>query len=279
MDYYSVTSSDIEWRAAICLCGMTHCRGSFLHYATQDDLQQVLNQNCGPLWRYASLLRACSNKPLHAKDLEVLDRHGIKDASLIPSSRDRWILQYTADNLKFIEFERKALPCALLRAKDKITNLSLYTYSAADMEARSVMEQRIQSLICWLSMTQRVLMNQPQDNNCNPLRVLGAAESIQIIISRVLAPIPSLIKEHLNKVATEGSSKKTKRSKKDNTQDGETKDSSESLRQQTMQTAITTIERLLTRDIGSSQSILKDLILEVRNIILTLVSFSSSQAR
>ena len=52
MDYYSITTSDIEWRAAICLCGQSTCRGSFLHYATQDDLQQVLNQNCGPLWRY-----------------------------------------------------------------------------------------------------------------------------------------------------------------------------------------------------------------------------------
>ena len=56
MDYYSITTSDIEWRAAICLCGQSTCRGSFLHYATQDDLQQVLNQNCGPLWRYFEVI-------------------------------------------------------------------------------------------------------------------------------------------------------------------------------------------------------------------------------
>jgi hypothetical protein len=49
--------SDVEWRAAICLCGKSSCRGSFLHYATQDDLQQVLNLNCGPLYRYALLLK------------------------------------------------------------------------------------------------------------------------------------------------------------------------------------------------------------------------------
>ena len=41
MDYYSVTSSEVEWRAAVCLCGTAKCRGHFLHYATQDDLQQV----------------------------------------------------------------------------------------------------------------------------------------------------------------------------------------------------------------------------------------------
>jgi hypothetical protein len=76
MDYYSITTSDMEWRAAICLCGSTSCRGSFLHYATQDDLQQVLNQSCGPLWRYASLLRACSGRPMPAVDAAVLTRHG-----------------------------------------------------------------------------------------------------------------------------------------------------------------------------------------------------------
>ena len=76
MDYYSITTSDVEWRAAICLCGSAACRGSFLHYATQDDLQQVLNQSCGPLWRYASLLRACSDRPLSKEDSDVLVRHG-----------------------------------------------------------------------------------------------------------------------------------------------------------------------------------------------------------
>jgi hypothetical protein len=76
MDYYSITTSDVEWRAAICLCGSAACRGSFLHYATQDDLQQVLNQSCGPLWRYASLLRACSGRPMTKDDAAVLVRHG-----------------------------------------------------------------------------------------------------------------------------------------------------------------------------------------------------------
>ena len=56
MDYYSITTSDVEWRAAICLCGQNACRGSFLHYATQDDLQQVLNSNCGPLWRLVHVI-------------------------------------------------------------------------------------------------------------------------------------------------------------------------------------------------------------------------------
>ena len=128
MDYYSITSSEVEWKAAICLCGTTSCRGSFLHYATQDELQQVLNQNCGPLWRYQSLLRACSPHSLMPSDEAVLKRHGMHTSAL-GSNPKQWIKKYVADNLRFIEFERKALPCALMRNKS-----SQYTFSAAGAE-------------------------------------------------------------------------------------------------------------------------------------------------
>jgi hypothetical protein len=64
-----------------------------------------------------------------------------------------------ADNLRFVEFERKALPCALMRPSNG--QRSLYSYSAADMDARSVMEQRLQAMVCCFSMVQRVLARQP----------------------------------------------------------------------------------------------------------------------
>ena len=41
MDYNSITTSDVEWRASVCLCGTSSCRGTFLTFATQADLQQV----------------------------------------------------------------------------------------------------------------------------------------------------------------------------------------------------------------------------------------------
>ena len=137
---------------------MSSCRGSFLHYATQDDLQQVLNLNCGPLWRYAALLRACAGRPLTVSDQATLDRHGespfvlflfliiniittnanllhmfsynqhilhlfpydsvtigMRAAALGPQC-PLWLRKYTADNLSFMEYERKALPCALMRS-------------------------------------------------------------------------------------------------------------------------------------------------------------------
>lgn len=193
MDYYSITTSDVEWRAAVCLCGSTLCRGSFLHYATQDDLQQVLNQNCGPLWRYAALLRSCSDLAPTAADHETLARHGIGHAALAENTPN-WILKYVAINLRFVEHERRALPCALLRRSEQPN------FQTADMDARSVMEQRMQSLVCCFSMIFRVLAQQPpnegQERDPLPLRCLLPAEAAARV-HRLLQSIPQLIRTHI----------------------------------------------------------------------------------
>ena len=116
-----------------------------------------------------------------------------------------WMKKYAVDNLKFVEFERKALPCALLRSKDG--SKSLYTFSAADMDARSVMEQRLQSMVCCFSMVTQVLQRNEVQNGTAAATPLvpylpGAA------VSRVwekLQVIPGLLRTHLYdpaKVAT-----------------------------------------------------------------------------
>lgn len=195
MDYYSITNSDLEWRAAICLCGMSSCRGSFLHYATQDDLQQVLNLNCGPLWRYASLLRACSDLPIASRDMTVLSHHGVSN-SVLGHHPPTWMQKYAIDILRFIEFERKALPCALLRSKDG--SPTGYTYSSADMDARCVMEQRIQSMVCCFSMVDRVASKQKngQFKNAKPLVACSISEAVHEVWER-MRTIPRLIEQHL----------------------------------------------------------------------------------
>lgn len=209
MDYYSITTSDVEWRAAICLCGMSSCRGSFLHYATQDDLQQILNQNCGSLWRYASLLRACSPLPVTEKDRMTLDRHGIRTAAL-GTSPSPWIIKYIADILRFIEYERKALPCALIRSTTSSsgTNGYAYTFASADMDARCVMEQRIQSVICCFSMIQKVLNQQSSESKlaeARPLSVYSPAVVIKEIWNR-LSCLPKLLHTYLLVETTSNSS-------------------------------------------------------------------------
>jgi hypothetical protein len=119
---------------------MAGCRGSFLHYATEEDLQQVLHQNCGPLWRYSSLLKACYGHSLSKDNEIILKRHGMGDIAL-GGSPSLFMKKYAASNLCFLEFERKALPCKLLRPSKQGVD-SEYTYATADADARNVMEQR-----------------------------------------------------------------------------------------------------------------------------------------
>ena len=204
-DYGATTASEEEWRASVCLCGSPRCRGRFLHFSDEDPVQHILEQHCGPMWRYAALLRACSQKPLAAKDLQVLERHGVKSLALgmlqpgesVPRSR-MWMQKFAADMLHFIEHERAALPCALLRNQADFVS----TFVSADWDARTVMEQRIQSLCCAFSMVQRVLDNQPDSqagsasvsddgnrvysNQTAPLRSLGASEIAGHIWSRLM---------------------------------------------------------------------------------------------
>jgi len=166
-------------------------------------IQQVLTQNCGILWRYSALLRACSGIPVSDLDRASLQRHGMGTASL-GEDPPSWILKYAAEILRFIEFERKALPCALLRPKGGIP--SHYSYSSADMDARSVMEQRLQSLVCCFSMISRVLEHQPKEEPSgtegttvmvkNPLQTLPASDAIHSIWE-IMSTIPQLLRTHL----------------------------------------------------------------------------------
>lgn len=195
MDYYSITTSETEWRAAICLCGHATCRGSFLHYATQDDLQQVLDQNCGPLWRYASLLRACTPLPLKQEDTDILLRHGMGVIAM-GSAPPLWMSKYAADNLRFVEYERKALPCALLRSKNGHKSNYVGAFTEADLDARSVMEQRIQSMVCCFSMIDTVLaqLNNTTMAGKNPLEMYSSLHALDKVWNKMLV-IPGLLEE------------------------------------------------------------------------------------
>jgi hypothetical protein len=51
---------------------------------------------------------------LSSDDEEVLARHGMHNAAL-GSNPPLWMRKYAVDNLKFVEYERKGLPCALMR--------------------------------------------------------------------------------------------------------------------------------------------------------------------
>ena len=184
----------------------------------------MLNQKCGPLYRVASLLRACSDKPFTERDSQTLKLHGMGEYAMGGNS-SLWLRRYAAETLRFVEFERQALPCALVRqsahantSKDKKSKVKkskvnngtnddprpLLSFTAADMEARSVMEQRLQSLVCCFSMVSKFLSLQTQFQSSEqqsaspppPMSVLPVLEAIDAVW-KILQPIPRLMDKHM----------------------------------------------------------------------------------
>ena len=269
MDYYSITTSEVEWRAAICLCGSAKCRGSFLNYATQDDLQQVLNQNCGPLWRYASLLRGCVNKSASPLDNETLENHGMRSVALGPNP-PLWMKKYAADNLRFLEYERKALPCALMRPRNGMP--SQYNFSCADMDARVVMEQRLQSLVCCFSMIHKVLENNQEQGP--PLKVVQVKEAISHVWEK-LCVLPDMMNDFMLEKTT---ATKTKGKTKGASEQGVTTEIDESTRKNRIRDAIVALKQLLSNSPSTLLELRKQC-LSCREIIQSIEDLSTTDAK
>jgi hypothetical protein len=133
-DYNAVTESLNEYQSAVCLCGHGHCRGSFLHFATADCYQQVLNRNSPMAVRLANLIKGCMKKVMAEDDERILKSHGFQTAAFGAISVNRrkatglgqnmtldsmdivpiWLRTFVADTLRYIEYERRALPIALI---------------------------------------------------------------------------------------------------------------------------------------------------------------------
>ena len=134
-DYNAVTESLVEYRSAVCLCGYKKCRGSFLHFATADCYQQVLNRNAPIAVRFSNLAKGCMKEVLSKENQRTLRNHGFMTAAFGAISVNRhlasgfqakdatldsmdivpvWLQTYVADTLRYIEYERRALPIALI---------------------------------------------------------------------------------------------------------------------------------------------------------------------
>ena len=57
-DYGAVTTSVEEYKLAICLCGTSLCRQSFLDFVASDATQQLLKRWHSPADRFAMLFDA-----------------------------------------------------------------------------------------------------------------------------------------------------------------------------------------------------------------------------
>ncbi|GAX25234.1 hypothetical protein FisN_5Lh316 [Fistulifera solaris] len=134
-DYHAVTESLNEYKSAVCLCGYGKCRGSFLHFATADCYQQVLNRNAPIATRFSNLVKGSTKQVMSDDDERVLRNHGFNTAAFGAISVNRrvefsiggksslmdsldlvpvWLKTYVADTLRYIEYERRALPISLI---------------------------------------------------------------------------------------------------------------------------------------------------------------------
>jgi hypothetical protein len=134
-DYNAVTESLNEYQSAVCLCGYGKCRGSFLHFATADCYQQVLNRNSPIAARFANLVKGSMKQVMSEDDEKVLKNHGFLTAAFGAISVNRhmvtstghgqalldslenvpvWLRTFVADVLRYIEYERRALPISLI---------------------------------------------------------------------------------------------------------------------------------------------------------------------
>ena len=132
-DYNAATDSLNEYQSAVCLCGHGKCRGSFLHYATADCYQKVMNRNCPIASRFSNLIKGCMKRVMSEDDEKVLKSHGFRTAAFGAISVNRhdveltdnnlsdtldivpvWLKTYAADTLRYIEYERRALPITLI---------------------------------------------------------------------------------------------------------------------------------------------------------------------
>ena len=113
-NYSCVTESEKEYRAAICLCSSTTCKGAFLDFAGSSAFTAVMNRRHNFLDRNAALVRACSN-PVSPEDRVRLATHGVKSAALTmpgsnpPEECPDWLVKWAALVLEYVELEKELL--------------------------------------------------------------------------------------------------------------------------------------------------------------------------
>jgi len=183
-DYSSVTQSEKEWREAVCFCGTSKCRGSYLYFSSQSVLQKIYKENCGPTFRFSLIAQSCDTifglHPSFVHKLrERLEEHGFKTNVFgnLAKGGNSWLSRWAYFQLGYIEFERGALAYGLLEhdldlLKDELkSNPNMdkpslsEKYVSVDSDARCIMEERVQSLVSTISNIVHVnhlISNKPQ---------------------------------------------------------------------------------------------------------------------
>ena len=195
-DYNSVTENKEEYPSAVCLCGSSQCRGSFLYFSSSATFQQVISEEHTILYRTAMILQC--GKPCDTDDNRHLSDFGFKESALFTflkvgsgsatastslSSSFRalsgvdfgvpmpsWTWKFAALVLRFVVLERQLLPAKLMEPFGSSSEGNYSTESAA-VDADGVAANRVQNLAITLDKIRRVLRDQPKVRHFyNPTR-------------------------------------------------------------------------------------------------------------
>lgn len=176
-DYACVSESEREFREAICLCGSTSCRGSYLYFTGSRSFSTVLAARHCSLDRTALVLRA-GLEPLSDEDRARLRDEGVGDACLCDARHDgrrvpEWLQKWAALALEYAEVEERLLRDVL--AGDA---RGLYTPESAAAEAAGVRANRLQSLAITLD-KMKLYLATPGQPLTPPLVPLSDADALE----------------------------------------------------------------------------------------------------
>ena len=195
-NYSCVTESEKEYRAAICLCSSTRCKGAFLDYAGSSSFTAVMGTRHNFCDRNAVLIRACSEKVTQDDRARTREGRGqvrgalhggrrgerraatrrnvlvewtpktnatnATNAGATPNAKPanecpEWLVKWAALTLEYIETEKALLPDALMeKPLDGIT----YDRFFAEATAQGVAATRLTNLVVTLDKIKYV-MRQP----------------------------------------------------------------------------------------------------------------------
>ncbi|KAL5731042.1 hypothetical protein ACHQM5_003804 [Ranunculus cassubicifolius] len=186
-DYNSVTESKEEYEQSVCLCGSQICRGSFLNLTGEGAYQKVIMECHGILDRHRLMLEACESNFVSEEDYVDLGRAGLGTCLL--AGLPVWLIAYSAQLVRFINFERTKLPEAIL--KHNLDEKSKYLSDIpmdvekndAEVQAEGVYSQRLQNLAVTLDKVRYVMRKVYRDPEQAPapLQRLSPEEIVSVI--------------------------------------------------------------------------------------------------
>lgn len=107
-DYCSFTESEKEYEEAICLCGVSLCRGRYLMLSNDKKNLAIMKQYHTFVDRNYILYKAIKNPVVTEADIDRLSRNGLKDSCL--NKAPDWLKKWASLICDYLEFEERLYP-------------------------------------------------------------------------------------------------------------------------------------------------------------------------